>query len=183
MRKLLVAAAALAPLAIAGQANADIYVGGLIGGTVENEVEGISLDDGMVYGVIGGWDVQGPFRYEAEIARSEASLTLGGPFDVEIDTLNIGGTVYFDIPVHGGLDVYGGVGGGYLQSEAKVFFGKVEGDGFEYHAAVGGAVAVSPNFTIDAQLRYTDGEQDFDFIDEVESETTSVSIRGRWRIN
>jgi opacity protein-like surface antigen len=120
-RTFLVAGAAIAALAMAGNANAETYVG--VGLSQElTSVEGFNLDDGTGLDVTLGLDAANlPLRFEGRVARINNDTDVFG-LEVGVNAIQYSADAYLDVDM--GWDVTPYVGGGvsYTDGEVDVLF-------------------------------------------------------------
>lgn len=174
--KLLSTAAAVVAgaCALAGNANAEIYISGHGGLVTKAESSGFSADGQMTYGGAVGTSF-GPLRVEigADVMEAEA---LGGA--VDITATDLSATAFLDVPLTENFSGFVGLGAGWIDGEADFGFGSYTADGTEWHYALGASYKMSDNMTLEARWTATNASLDAygsDF--DADLETLTVGLR------
>lgn len=153
----LLTGAAIAALAIAAPAQAETYLKAGAGQALDMAGGGVSVDGGWAFEGAIGFDV-GPFRVEGGVTHVEGEA-LGG---ITASALDYTGTAYLDLPLGDNLELFGGVGAGYIaDAEVDFGFGGADGDGAEWHWVAGAAYQLSDNLTAEVSYRRTYADVDF----------------------
>lgn len=162
----------------ATSADADVidYAKLSVGQSLNTDVEGFALDDGLSYGAGVGKAI-GPVRIELGVDRLSGEANLFGP-TLQADALDWHANAYLDFELGERASVFAGAGLDYIDGEASVFGNSIDASGDGWNWAVGGAYRISDNIIAEAQFRRIDADLSTDFGDVgLQTDQISVSLR------
>lgn len=173
MKFFLLAACAAAPLALASNADAEVYAAGRIGMS-DASIAGGAMDvqDVFTYGGALGVDV-GLLRFEGGVERGAAEIFPG----LDASLTNVSATVLADIDGPLGLSLFGGVGVDYSMA-AISGLGSANGDGDGWHYDLGASLSIGDAWDLELRRRQYDGNVDLGGGDvAVEATSWTLGVR------